>query len=84
LELLDETQDLGIHIDSKLKFYLHTDTVVRKAYHIFGLICTLFECKDSDIMVKLYKTLVCPIIEYNNVIRGPSYILDNQKIERIE
>ena len=31
-------------------------------------------------MVKLYKTLVRPIVEYNNVIWGPSYILDNQKL----
>jgi len=35
-------------------------------------------------MVKLYKTLVCPIIEYNNVIWGPSYILNNKKIEGIQ
>jgi len=32
-------------------------------------------------MVKLYKTLVRPVIEYNNVIWGPSYI---QKIEIIQ
>jgi len=31
--------------------------------------------------MKLYKTLVCPIIEYNNVIWGP---LDNEKIEKIQ
>ena len=35
-------------------------------------------------MVKLYKTLVRPIVEYNNVIWGPSYTLDNQKLERIQ
>ena len=42
--------------------------VVRKAYRVLGLICKSFECKDSDVMVKLYKTLVRPIIEYNNVL----------------
>ena len=35
-------------------------------------------------MVKLYKTLVRPIVEYNNVIWGPSYTLDNQKLERMQ
>ena len=58
--------------------------VVRKAYRVLGLICRSFECKDSDVMVKLYKTLVRPIIEYNNVLWGPFYVLDNQKIERIQ
>ena len=35
-------------------------------------------------MIKLYKTLVRPIVEYNNIIWGPSHILDNQKVERIQ
>ena len=35
-------------------------------------------------MVKLYKSLVRPIIEYNNVLWGPFYVSDNQKIERIQ
>ena len=35
-------------------------------------------------MVKLYKTLVRPIIEYNNVLWGPFYVIDNQKIKRIQ
>ena len=79
LELLDTIRDLGIQIDSKLKFHTHTDAVVKKPYRTLGLICKSFECKDSDVMAKLYKTLVRPIIEYNNVIWGPFYTLDNQK-----
>ena len=75
---------VAMQVDTKLKFHTHTDTVVKKAYRILGLICKSFECKDSDIIVKLYTTLVRPIVEYNNVLWGPSYILDNQKIERIQ
>jgi len=41
-----------------------------------GLISKSFECKDPDIIVKLYTTLVLPIIKYNNVLLGPTYILD--------
>ena len=45
----------------------------------------MFECKDSDVMiVKLYTILVRPIIEYNNILWGPFYILDNQKFKRIQ
>ena len=84
LELLDNFRDLGIQIDSKLKFHVHTDIVVKRAYRVLGLIYKSFECKDSDVMIKLYKTLVRPIVEYNNIIWGPSHILDNQKVERIQ
>ena len=58
LELLDNFRDLGIRIDSKLKFHIHTDTLVKKAFRVLGLIRKSFECKDYDVMVKLYKTLV--------------------------
>ena len=63
LELLDNFCDLGIQIDSKLKFHNNTDTVVKKVYQVLGLIRMLLECKDSNVMVKLYKILVCLIIE---------------------
>ena len=46
---------------------------MKKAYCVFGLICKSFECRDFDIIVKLYTTLVRPIVEYNNVLWGPSY-----------
>ena len=83
----DIIRDVGIQVDSKLKFHTHMDTVVKKVYHVLGLICKSFECKDSDIIVKLYTTLVGLSTQLLNTIisyYGPSYLLDNQKIERIQ
>ena len=71
-------------MDSKLKFHVHMNSVANKANCILGLISKVFECKDSDIMLKLYKSLVCPILEYSNVIWGPNYIMDKQKVEAIQ
>ena len=84
LEIVEDIRDLGIQIDSKLKFHTHTDIVTKKAYRVLGLISKSFECKDSDVIVKLYTTLVRPIIEYNNILWGSSYILDNQKLEKVQ
>ena len=72
LELLEDMQDLGIHVDSKLNI------VTSKANRTFGLIHKVFECKDSDIIIKLYKSLVRPLLEYNNVIWGPQYVCNGQ------
>ena len=81
LELLDDMRDLGIVIDSKLKFHAHTDSVTNKANRTLGLIYKVFECRDSDIILNLYKSLVRPQLEYNNAIWGPHYITDKQKVE---
>ena len=61
LELLDNIQDLGIQIDSKLKFHIHTDTV-QGAYCVLGFICKSFECKDCDVTVKLYTPLFAQLL----------------------
>ena len=66
-------------MDSKLKFHIHTDFTTNKANCILGLISKVFECKDSDIM-----SLVRPLLEYNNAIWGPYYIMDKHKIEAIQ
>ena len=70
-------------MDSKLKFHIHTDFTANKVNRILGLISKVFECKDSDIMLKLYESLVQPLLEYNNAIWGPYYIMDKQRIETI-
>ena len=35
-------------------------------------------------LTHLFTTLVRPILEYNNSIWGPHYILDNRKVEKIQ
>ena len=81
---LDDMRDLGIIIDSKLKFHAHSDSVTNKANGTLGLIYKVFECKDADIILNLYKSLVRPQLEYNNAIWGPHYISDKQKVEVIQ
>ena len=81
LELLEDIRDLGICMDSKLKFHIHTDFTANKANRILDLISKVIECKNSDIMLKLYKSLVRPLLEYNNAIWGPYYIMDKHKTE---
>ena len=77
LELLENIWDLGIQIDSNLKFHVHTNTVLI----VFWALTVIFsECKDSDVIGRLYTTLACPIIEYNNVLWGPTYC-DLLKVE---
>jgi len=76
LKLLENIWDLGVQVDSKLKFHAHTNIVTKKAYCVLGLISQSFECKDPDVIVRLYTSLIRPIIEYNTVLWGPTYILD--------
>ena len=84
IDSVDSQKDLGILFDNQLKFHHHTTTIVTKANRLLGLIKRSFDHLDSDMLTKLFVTIVRPIIEYGNSIWGPSFILDQRKIEKVQ
>ena len=66
----------GIVFDNQLKLHPHTALVARKADRILALINQCFNTLDSTSFMTLYKTLVCPTIEYGNVVYGPHTIAE--------
>jgi len=76
-------KDLGIHIDSNLKFHNHTASVISKANRLLAIIHKSFHFSDNYMFLTLYKSLVRPVIKYGNAIWGPHYLLDQQNIKRI-
>ena len=80
----DVERDLGILIDSKLTFHEHCSTTAAKANKLLGMFRRSFKYVNTDMILRLYKTLIRPVIEYGNVIWGPHYIMDQQAIENIQ
>ena len=68
LEKVDIQNDLGVLMDSELKFHHQTSSAVKKANQILGLIKKTFAAKNEENVTLLYKTFVRPILEYGNVI----------------
>jgi len=68
-------------IDEDLKFHEHTSFVTNKANHILKRI---FACSDSAMLVRLYKSMVRPILEYTNIIWGPYYLMEKREVEAIQ
>jgi len=84
LNVVSHQKDLGIMVDHQLKFHQHTVSVVSKANRVLGIISKSFECLDVDSLPRLCKALVCPIIEYTNLIWGPFYIGDQRMSEKVQ
>ena len=78
---VESNKDLGILFDN---CHQHTTSVAAKANRILGLIKKSFESLDQDMLARLFKTLVRPIIEYGNTIWEPHFILDQRKLENIQ
>ena len=60
LENVTEEKDLGVIVDNKLKFHIHTSAAIKKANSILGLIKRSFAELDESTLPTLYTSMVRP------------------------
>ena len=66
LSSLSMERDLGVHIDSELKFSKHVEIQTNKANKILGLVRRSYEYLDRESMRLLFTALVRPHLEFAN------------------
>ena len=84
LEQLDSISDLGVHFDSQLKFDIHIDEKINKAYSFLGIIKRNFTYLSTDAFITLYKSLVRPHLEYAVQVWSPYSVAYITKIEKVQ
>ena len=84
LEKSKKEKDLGVTIDTDLKFHEHTAAAIKKGNQILGLIKKSYRTRDSLTIPTLYKSLVRRHLEYGNPIWGPFYQGDIDKLEAVQ
>ena len=84
LQSATEEKDLGVIIDNKLQFDQHIGSIVRKSNIVLGLMKRNFKYMNEDIFVKLYKTLVRPLVEYASPVWNPKKIKNVKLLEGIQ
>ena len=84
LQQVHQEKDLGIYLDSELKFWKQAAAAAAKGNQLLALIKRFFLCIDVVTLPLLYKTLVRPHLEYGNLIWGPFNRADQRLIERVQ
>ena len=84
LDSVDCYKDLGILFDTGLKFHQHASEVAMKANRVLACMRRGFINLNESVLLRLYKSMVRPILEYGNVIWGPHYVLDQRKLEGVQ
>jgi ribonucleases P/MRP protein subunit RPP40 len=84
LESVKEERDLGILMSSDLKPSKHCTQAYGKANRMSSLIKRTIVNKSPQIMIRLYKCLVRPHLEYGMSIWSPWYKKDRDLIERVQ
>jgi len=84
LEVVCYEKDLGVLISNDLKVSQQCQQAYNKASKILGLVNRTIEYRDTDILLRLYKSLVRPHLEYCVPAWAPHYIKDKALIESIQ
>ena len=76
--------DLGILVDSSLKFHQHIANVVQKAG---GMSLNLLKCtvnRDASFMMPLFITHIRPLLEYASSVWNTGYVEDMRSLESVQ
>ena len=79
-----EEKDLGVNFDPQLSFDAHINKIINKANQRIGLIKRTFTYLNKDILLKLYKSLVRPHLEYGNIIWYPLLKRQSIAVEKVQ
>ena len=74
---------LGVMLSDDLKPSYQCIQAYKKANSMLGIINRIIAYKNSELLVKLYKSLVRPHVEYCTVAWAPYYVKDRAVIEKI-
>ena len=77
-------KDLGVHVDTELKFRKHASMAAAKAIQVLSIIHRSFALLNDFTLPMLYKTLVRPHLEYGNLVWGPFNRADQKLLERVQ
>jgi hypothetical protein len=84
LPICDTVVDLGVTVDSELKFSEHIHNMVRKALTRSYLLRKCFLSRDRTTLVKAFVVYVRPILEYCSSVWSPHLVQDIEAIEQVQ
>lgn len=84
LKLTDTMKDLGVIFDSKMTFKPHFSNIVARALKILGFVIRTSKLFSIDTCKLLYCSLVRNILEYGSIIWNPHYLVDIDRIEKVQ
>jgi hypothetical protein len=84
LEKISEEKDLGVIVSSNFKVSNQCIKAAKKGNQILGLIRRTITCRSKEIIVRLYKSLVRPHLEYCIQAWRPHLVKDTEVLEKVQ
>jgi hypothetical protein len=82
-ELMSE-RDLGVIMDGSLSNKPHIQKIVNQAMRAYGWMVRNLVTRDRVVVLRVYKSLIRPILEYASSVWSPSRVGLMNKLERVQ
>ena len=80
----DCCRDLGILIDSSLRFHAHVRQMVAKASGLSNNLLRSTLCRSREFMCNLFVVHVRPLLEFGSVVWNTGYVGDSRLLESVQ
>ena len=84
LRFVHSQRDLGVVVDSSLRFHQHIQTVAAKAGGLASSLLRSTVCRSPDFMVSLFVSHVRPILDYASCVWNTGYVGDSRLLEQVQ
>lgn len=84
IQRTESHKDLGVIVDSRLKFHLHVSHICARGMQALGVIWrTTRDLRCPGLAKIMFSTYILPVLEYCSQVWDQSFVLDSERIENI-
>ena len=84
LSVVESAGDLGILVDSSLRFHAHIRQIVAKAWGLANNLLPSTLCRSSEFMRNVFITHIRPLLEFSSSVWNTGYLGDSVLLESVQ
>ena len=84
IQKVNAHKDLGVLVDTSLRFHMHIKTTVNKAAGLAANLLKATICRSQNFMLNLFITHVRPLLEYCSCLWNTCYLGDLKMLESVQ
>ena len=83
LALRDGSRDLGVLVDSSLRFHTHVRHVVSRAWGLASSLLRGTLCRSEEFMLSVYVAHIRPLLEFSSPVWNTGFVGDSKLLESV-
>ena len=84
LTLGDSSRDLGVLVDSSLRFHTHVRQVVSRAWGLASNLLRSTLCRSREFMLNVYVAHIRPLLEFSSPVWNTGFVGDGKLLESVQ